>query len=54
MDAARVGKRLGADEVDVVYRRTKKEMPARADEIEHAEEEGINFLFLHAPVDPRQ
>ncbi|MBD3163522.1 MAG: NADPH-dependent glutamate synthase [Candidatus Eisenbacteria bacterium] len=50
MDAARVAKRLGADEVDVVYRRTKKEMPARADEISHAEEEHINFLFLHAPV----
>jgi glutamate synthase (NADPH/NADH) small chain len=50
MDAARVAKRLGAEQVDVVYRRTKKEMPARADEIEHAEEEGINFLFLHAPV----
>ncbi len=50
MDAARVAKRLGAGAVDIVYRRTKKEMPARADEIEHAEEEGINFLFLHAPV----
>ena len=36
--------------VDVVYRRTQAEMPARADEIHHAEEEGINFLFLHNPV----
>jgi glutamate synthase (NADPH) small chain len=50
MDAARVSKRLGADVVDVIYRRTRAEMPARADEIHHAEEEGINFLYLHAPV----
>jgi glutamate synthase (NADPH) small chain len=50
MDAARVSKRLGAEAVDVIYRRTKAEMPARKDEIHHAEEEGINFLFLHAPV----
>lgn len=50
MDAARVAKRLGAAEVDVVYRRTRREMPARADEVDHAEEEGINFLFLHNPV----
>jgi len=50
MDAARVSKRLGAGEVDVVYRRTQKEMPARADEVHHAMEEGINFLFLHNPV----
>ena len=50
MDAARVSKRLGAREVDIIYRRTRAEMPARADEIGHAEEEGINFLFLHAPV----
>lgn len=50
MDSARVAKRLGAAEVDVVYRRTRKEMPARADEVDHAEEEGINFLFLHNPV----
>jgi glutamate synthase (NADPH/NADH) small chain len=50
MDAARVSKRLGAAQVDVVYRRTKAEMPARADEIHHAEEEGINFLYLHNPT----
>ncbi|MDM7917099.1 MAG: NADPH-dependent glutamate synthase [Candidatus Eisenbacteria bacterium] len=50
MDAARVSKRLGADRVDVIYRRTKAEMPARADEIHHAEEEGIQFLYLHSPV----
>lgn len=50
MDAARVSKRLGSEVVDVVYRRTRSEMPARADEIHHAEEEGINFLYLHNPV----
>ena len=50
MDSARVAKRLGAEESDIVYRRTKAEMPARTDEIAHAEEEGINFLFLHSPV----
>jgi glutamate synthase (NADPH/NADH) small chain len=50
MDGARVAKRLGAAEVDVVYRRTQEEMPARADEVHHAMEEGINFLFLHNPV----
>ena len=50
MDGARVAKRLGAEEVDVVYRRTKKEMPARNDEIKHAEEEDIRFVFLTAPV----
>ncbi|MBM3287820.1 MAG: NADPH-dependent glutamate synthase [Candidatus Eisenbacteria bacterium] len=50
MDAARVSKRLGAEQVDIIYRRTRDEMPARRDEIHHAEEEGINFLYLHAPV----
>jgi len=46
MDAARMAKRLGADEVTVVYRRTEKEMPARIEEIAHAKEEGIIFHFL--------
>lgn len=49
MDAARCAKRLGAD-VTVVYRRTKAEIPARAEEVEHAEEEGINFKMLHNPI----
>lgn len=49
MDAARCAKRLGAD-VTVVYRRTEKELPARLEEIEHAKEEGIEFLFLTNPV----
>ncbi|MBE6552611.1 MAG: NADPH-dependent glutamate synthase [Ruminococcaceae bacterium] len=49
MDAARCAKRLGAD-VSVVYRRTEAELPARREEVEHAMEEGINFLFLTNPV----
>jgi glutamate synthase (NADPH/NADH) small chain len=50
MDAARTAKRLGAEHVYLVYRRTRAEMPARLEEVEHAEEEGIEFLFLHNPV----
>ncbi len=46
MDAARMALRLGAEKVYVVYRRTRKEMPARKEEVEHAMEEGIEFLFL--------
>lgn len=50
MDAARVAKRLGAD-VTIVYRRTEAELPARAEEVHHAKEEGINFHFLTSPVE---
>jgi len=50
MDAARMGYRLGADQVDIIYRRTKTEMPARREEVAHAEEEGVNFRFLENPV----
>ncbi len=50
MDAARCAKRLGAD-VTIVYRRTKTELPARAEEVLHAEEEGIKFAFLNNPVE---
>lgn len=50
MDAARTAKRLGADEVTIVYRRTDEEMPARREEIAHAKEEGVKFLYLHAPL----
>lgn len=50
MDAARTAKRIGAEEVHVVYRRTEKEMPARVEEIHHAKEEGIIFDFLTNPV----
>ncbi len=46
MDAARMAKRLGAEEVNIVYRRTEKEMPARVEEVEHAKEEGINLHIL--------
>nr|MBR4280064.1 NADPH-dependent glutamate synthase [Clostridia bacterium] len=49
MDAARCAKRLGA-EVYIVYRRSEKEMPARAEEVHHAKEEGINFLMLTNPT----
>jgi glutamate synthase (NADPH/NADH) small chain len=49
MDAARCAIRLGASEVRIVYRRSKEEMPARAEEIENAEEEGIIFEFLTSP-----
>ena len=51
MDAARTAKRLGAASSIIVYRRTRKEMPARAEEIHHAEEERIGFEFLVAPVE---
>ena len=50
MDAARTARRLGAEEVTIVYRRTEAEMPARREEVAHAKEEGIKFLFLHAPL----
>ncbi len=46
MDSARMAKRLGAENVYVVYRRTEVEMPARKEEVAHAKEEGINFYFL--------
>lgn len=50
MDAARTAKRLGAEEVYIVYRRSKEEMPARKEEIGHAEEEGIELRLLNNPV----
>lgn len=50
MDSARTAVRLGADEVCLVYRRTKNEMPARVEEVERAEEEGINCIILTNPV----
>lgn len=51
MDAARTAVRLGAKEVRVVYRRTRNEMPANVWEIEEAEEEGVEFLYLAAPME---
>lgn len=50
MDSARSAKRLGAEESHIVYRRSRKEAPARIEEIEHAEEEGIIFDFLVNPI----
>ncbi len=50
MDCARTALRLGAEKVHIVYRRSKEEMPARNEEIHHAEEEGIIFDFLTLPV----
>ena len=51
MDSARTAKRMGAESSMIIYRRTRKEMPARAEEIHHAEEEGLQFEFLVAPVE---
>ncbi len=50
MDAARTAVRLNAEEVNVIYRRTRTEMPARAEEVDHAEEEGVVFHFLRNPA----
>lgn len=50
MDAARTALRMGAENVNIVYRRTREEMPARHEEVEHAEEEGVQFTMLSAPV----
>ncbi|MCX6632765.1 MAG: FAD-dependent oxidoreductase, partial [Candidatus Solibacter sp.] len=51
MDAARVAMRMGAESVSVVYRRTRRESPARMEELEHAIEEGIHFEWLTLPVE---
>ncbi len=51
MDAARCAMRLGADSVSIVYRRSAEEMPARAEEVEHAKEEGVIFRYLTNPVE---
>ena len=51
MDAARCAKRLGAEEVYIVYRRGEEELPARREEVEHAKEEGIIFRLLTNPVE---
>ena len=50
MDAARTALRLGAEESWIVYRRSKNELPARHEEVEHAEEEGVRFAFLTSPT----
>ena len=51
MDAARTALRLGADKVYIVYRRSMEELPARREEVEHAEEEGIEFRLLVSPTE---
>ncbi len=51
MDAARCALRLGAEEVSIVYRRSAQELPARAEEVEHAKEEGVVFRFLTNPTE---
>jgi glutamate synthase (NADPH/NADH) small chain len=51
IDSARTALRLGAQNVYVVYRRSRDEMPARLEEIHHAEEEGVQFRLLYAPVE---
>jgi glutamate synthase (NADPH/NADH) small chain len=50
MDSTRTALRLGAEEVRIVYRRSRAELPARQEEIHHAEEEGVVFHFLTAPI----
>ena len=50
MDCARTALRLGADEVQIIYRRSRQELPARLEEVENAEEEGVIFNFLTLPV----
>jgi glutamate synthase (NADPH/NADH) small chain len=50
MDSARTALRLGADTVRIVYRRSKDEMPARIEEVHHAEQEGVQFHLLTAPI----
>ncbi len=51
MDSARTALRLGAKHVYLVYRRSREEMPARLEEVHHAEEEGVQFRLLNAPVE---
>ena len=51
MDSCRTAKRLGAECVCIVYRRSEAEMPARLEEVKHAKEEGIEFLTLHNPIE---
>lgn len=51
MDAVRAALRMGAEKAMIVYRRSEEEIPARADEVRHAREEGVEFLTLHNPVE---
>ncbi len=51
MDAVRAARRLGAERAMIIYRRGQDEIPARAEEVRHAQEEGVEFLTLHNPVE---
>jgi len=51
MDAVRTARRLGADPATLIYRRSREEMPARAEEVKHAEQEGVVFDMLCSPVE---
>ncbi len=51
MDAARSALRLGAESVKIVYRRSREEIPARSEEVHHAEEEGVELCLLSAPLE---
>lgn len=51
MDSVRTALRMGADRALIIYRRSREEMPARAEEIHHAEQEGVEFLTLHNPIE---
>lgn len=50
MDALRTSMRMGAESVKCVYRRSRDELPARGEEVHHAEQEGVEFFFLHSPL----
>ncbi len=51
LDSARTALRMGAEKVYIIYRRTEEEMPARVEEAQHAREEGVEFIFLAAPLE---
>lgn len=51
MDSCRTARRMGAEKVYIVYRRSEAEMPARIEEVAHAKEEGVDFLTLHNPIE---
>lgn len=51
MDSVRTAKRLGAERAMIIYRRTLEEMPARVEEVKHAQQEGIEFLNLNSPIE---
>lgn len=53
MDSVRTARRMGAEVAMVVYRRSEAEMPARAEEVKHAKEEGVQFMTLHNPIEYR-